>query len=62
VTDAERELRRRVGRVDLVVSGPPCQGHSDLNNHTRREDPKNQLVLRARQETTVSDSALGVTG
>jgi DNA (cytosine-5)-methyltransferase 1 len=46
VTDAERELRRRVGRVDLVVSGPPCQGHSDLNNHTRREDPKNQLVLR----------------
>ena len=32
--------------MDIVVAGPPCQGHSDLNNHTRRQDPKNQLVLR----------------
>lgn len=46
LTHAERTLRRRVGSVDLVISGPPCQGHSDLNNHTRRVDPKNQLVLR----------------
>lgn len=46
LTHAERELRRRVGGVHLVISGPPCQGHSDLNNHTRRVDPKNQLVLR----------------
>jgi DNA (cytosine-5)-methyltransferase 1 len=46
LTPAERELRHRVGNVDLAVSGPPCQGHSDLNNHTRRTDSKNQLVLR----------------
>jgi DNA (cytosine-5)-methyltransferase 1 len=26
---------------------PPCQGHSDLNNHTRRDDPRNSLYLRA---------------
>lgn len=45
-TRCELALRRRVGPVDLVVSGPPCQGHSDLNNHTRRKDPKNRLVLR----------------
>lgn len=44
-TVAERELRRRVGAVDALVGGPPCQGNSDLNNHTRREDPRNGLYL-----------------
>ncbi len=29
--------------VDLLIGGPPCQGHSDLNNHTRRDDPRNDL-------------------
>jgi DNA (cytosine-5)-methyltransferase 1 len=29
-----------------VMGGPPCQGHSNLNNHTRRQDPKNQLYAR----------------
>lgn len=33
------------GKVDLIVGGPPCQGHSNLNNHTRREDPRNLLYL-----------------
>jgi len=36
-----------VGEVDLVVAGPPCQGHSNLNNHTRREDPRNALYPMA---------------
>lgn len=45
-TDAERELLSRVGTVDFVIAGPPCQGHSDLNNHTRRADTKNGLVVR----------------
>jgi DNA (cytosine-5)-methyltransferase 1 len=45
-TRVERSLIAAVGRVDIVVAGPPCQGHSDLNNHTRRADPKNELVLR----------------
>lgn len=39
----EKDLRERVGNVDVLVGGPPCQGHSSLNNHTRREDPKNAL-------------------
>lgn len=30
---------------DLVVGGPPCQGHSNLNNHTRRADPRNELLF-----------------
>lgn len=46
---AEQDLVRLVGHVDVLIGGPPCQGHSDLNNHTRRRDPKNQLyALMAR--------------
>jgi len=41
----EAATRKRVGRVDLLVGGPPCQGHSPLNNHTRGQDPKNELYL-----------------
>jgi DNA (cytosine-5)-methyltransferase 1 len=32
--------------IDVLLGGPPCQGHSDLNNHTRRDDPKNALYVR----------------
>lgn len=33
------------GKVDVVLAGPPCQGHSNLNNKTRRDDPRNRLYL-----------------
>lgn len=33
------------GKIDLICAGPPCQGHSPLNNHTRGEDPRNVLYL-----------------
>lgn len=46
ITEAERDFAEEVGEVDVVVAGPPCQGSSDLNNHTRRDDPKNALYLR----------------
>lgn len=42
-----RRLVSRVGHVDVLVAGPPCQGHSDLNNHSRRYDPRNDLYLSA---------------
>lgn len=45
-TRAETHLKGRIGRIDLLVGGPPCQGHSNLNNHTRRDDPKNGLYER----------------
>ncbi len=32
-------------RLDVLVAGPPCQGHSNLNNKTRRDDPRNALYL-----------------
>lgn len=38
-------LDSRLGDVDVVLAGPPCQGHSNLNNHTRRDDPRNDLYL-----------------
>lgn len=31
--------------VDLVMAGPPCQGHSNLNNKSRRDDTRNLLYL-----------------
>src|SRR5690625_7435125 len=34
-----------VGRVDVVLAGPPCQGHSNLNNRSRRNDRRNELYL-----------------
>ena len=46
-TASERKVAREIGAVDLLLAGPPCQGHSDLNNHTRRSDPRNALYLRA---------------
>lgn len=50
LTARERGLRRRVDvlrkPIDLLLGGPPCQGNSDLNNHTRRSDPRNQLYSR----------------
>jgi DNA (cytosine-5)-methyltransferase 1 len=39
------ELAAEVGRTGLLIGGPPCQGHSNLNNHTRRDDPRNDLYV-----------------
>jgi len=45
VTETESALVTKTGVVDILMGGPPCQGHSNLNNHTRRNDPKNALYL-----------------
>jgi len=34
-----------IGGLDLLVAGPPCQGHSTFNNHSRFNDPRNLLYL-----------------
>ncbi len=41
----ERNLRDVVPAGSILAGGPPCQGHSDLNNSTRRNDPKNSLYF-----------------
>lgn len=45
-TKNEKDFCNNVGKIDVLVAGPPCQGHSNLNNHTRRDDPRNLLYLR----------------
>lgn len=45
-TTTELGVIKRAGEVDLLIGGPPCQGHSNLNNHTRRDDPRNRLYMR----------------
>jgi DNA (cytosine-5)-methyltransferase 1 len=55
LTFQERQLARAVGRVDLLVGGPPCQGNSDLNNKTRRSDPRNRLYARMARAAEVLD-------
>lgn len=45
LTQTEQNLRDKVEKVDILVGGPPCQGHSDLNNYSRRNDPKNSLYF-----------------
>lgn len=45
-TPSEKETVERTKNVTLLLAGPPCQGNSDLNNHTRRDDPRNSLYER----------------
>ena len=33
--------------IDLFLAGPPCEGNSRLNNHTRGDDVRNELYLFA---------------
>lgn len=47
LTPEEIRFKQSIGSIDIIVAGPPCQGNSDLNNHTRRTDPRNLLYLRA---------------
>lgn len=42
----ESRFATEIGEVDVLLAGPPCQGHSDLNNHTRRNDIRNGLYVR----------------
>lgn len=47
LTASEEKISEHVGQLDVLLGGPPCQGHSDLNNRSRREDPRNSLYLSA---------------
>lgn len=66
-TPKESAFCEKVGPIDILVAGPPCQGNSNLNNYTRRDDPKNLLYLRAvrcaellRPPTVVIENVPGV--
>lgn len=59
-TSAERKLAGKLKAVDLLLGGPPCQGHSDLNNHTRRRDPRNLLYLQMARAAEVLEPKVAV--
>lgn len=44
-TILDSQIAQFKGKVDLLIGGPPCQGHSNLNNKTRRHDPRNLLYF-----------------
>ena len=46
LTQSERHVQSMAGPVDVLLGGPPCQGHSNLNNHTRRSDPRNAVYAK----------------
>jgi len=46
LTVNEKALLEKIAQIDVLLAGPPCQGHSDLNNHTRRNDKRNGLYER----------------
>jgi len=47
ISNNDKEIIKKIGKVDVLLAGPPCQGHSRLNNHTRSKDPRNLLYLKA---------------
>ena len=67
LTPEEQVFCDRVGKIDVLVAGPPCQGNSNLNNYTRGNDERNLLYLRAvrcaeilRPSTVIIENVPGV--
>lgn len=46
LTNNECNLLKKIGTVDILLAGPPCQGYSSLNNFTRQNDDRNSLYGR----------------
>lgn len=42
-----RDIEGLRGEIDFFIAGPPCEGHSNLNNKTRRSDERNELYVDA---------------
>jgi len=45
-TPNEHNFLRGIKDVKITLAGPPCQGYSNLNNHTRLKDDRNALYER----------------
>ena len=39
------DFQMSAGKVDVLLGGPPCEGHSTSNNRTRRTDPRNMYYV-----------------
>jgi DNA (cytosine-5)-methyltransferase 1 len=62
MTELESKSLQLVGGrvIDILLAGPPCQGHSNLNNHTRRNDPKNALYERVVRSIELLEPRLAI--
>ena len=45
VTDILQTFNLKVGEIDGIIGGPPCQGFSHMGNNNS-DDPRNQLFIR----------------
>ena len=41
----DEDVASAANGLGLLTAGPPCEGHSSLNNRSRGRDPRNQLML-----------------
>ena len=57
-TKNESRLADEIGQLDFLLGGPPCQGHSNLNNHSRRDDPRNALYVRMARAAEILNPAV----
>lgn len=55
ITHNERNFVDGLHKVDILLAGPPCQGYSDLNNHTRRKDSRNKLYERVARFAEIAE-------
>lgn len=39
------ELEEAIGKVDILLGAPPCEGHSTSNNNTRHTDSRNMYYV-----------------
>ena len=53
-------LAEAVAGIDIVMAGPPCQGHSNLNNHTRRNDKRNTYYLTVPAFTVAANARMAI--
>jgi DNA (cytosine-5)-methyltransferase 1 len=53
-------MTRFLTPLDILVAGPPCQGHSNLNNVSRRKDARNLLYLTTVAFAVASNARLVV--
>jgi DNA (cytosine-5)-methyltransferase 1 len=45
-TESEYDLLKKIGKINILLAGPPCQGYSSLNNFSRQNDHRNALYER----------------
>jgi len=60
LTEVECAVVTGAGRVQWLQGGPPCQGHSDLNNKSRRMDPRNGFYLRMARAAEILEPSVVV--